>query len=1120
MRLMFILAAIISGFLTITLVFFRATRKTYPGFDQWTAGVGFLTLGYLLMCLRGLIPEPLSIILGNVAFPLGMVLQLDGIRRFLGAGVMPGVWYALPGIDLAAVAILYYLHDSPAWRHMVTSLAVSAPHWAIAALILWRPGKHKSMFYTVIGTTIGLAGLVVLARPIGTFLLPQWHLMMDSPFQIGSLAALVVLQLGENLSMIMLNGERVESDLAEAETELRATIDQLEKSLAEQKRTEESLRESEERYRAFFDTSRDCVFMTTVDGRFIEFNDAGLEMLGYSPGDRPEMLRKEVASFYANPQERDAHSQRVAAMGFSKDYPVDFRKKDGTIIQALVTTVARKGPDGSVIGFQGTVRDISDRKKAENALRTSEERYRAVFDNAGIGIDLLDREGRILRVNQSLLDMLGYAEEDLRQLTFLDITHPEEREISERNLEALMAGKIKSYRLEKRYLTKDGGILWGDLTVSAIRGANGEHSGTIGVISDITDRKQAEKALLESEEKYRNLFNNAEVGMFRTRLDGSAILDVNDKFLQIFGRTREEMQGNPSVTYWVDQNEREEMVRRLNAGGRVIDFECKMLNKQGEVRICITSLRLYPEQGLLEGSIMDITDLKKAEIAFKESEQRLRLAQDAAKVGTWEWDLRTNENFWSDELWTLYGLEPNSCKPSYEAWLQTIHPDDRAAAERAVQEAASQGRELNAEWRTNNVRGDSRWLMSRGQPAYDDNRQVLRYIGIVIDITDRKRTEEALRASEEKYRLLVEKSQEGIFVVQDTLFRFVNPRLEEIAGFSADELVGKSFGGLVHPDDRQAVIEKHYRRLKGEVFPSRYEIRIIDKQGRVKWAELDSASVDWEGKPAVMVFLTDTTYRKLAEEAAFQTERLKAIADLSAGVAHHFNNLLQIVMASASLSLADLESGDGTKIKTTLENMIESASRGAEMVKRLQTFADVRSDVTKAEAATFDVAATVKNAAEVSKPFWKAEPEKRGTEVNLQLDLEDGCVVRGKENEISEVLVHLLRNAAEALPDGGDIEVKAFKEADEVIINVRDTGIGIAKDDLPRLFQPFWSSKGVGIGKGMGLAVTHGLVKRHGGTISVQSKVGEGTIFTIRLPRAQEPVTKAESPSATNTVTI
>ena len=170
-------------------------------------------------------------------------------------------------------------------------------------------------------------------------------------------------------------------------------------------------------------------------------------------------------------------------------------------------------------------------RQAEEALRASEEKYRAVFDNAGIGIDLLDRDGRITQVNQSLLDMLGYSEEELHQLTFLDITHPEEREISKRNLEALMAGEIEFYRLEKRYLRKDRSIVWADLTTSAIRGPNGEHSGTIGVISDITERKKAE----QEREQLRNQLAQAQKMEAIGTLTGGIAHDFNNLLTVILG---------------------------------------------------------------------------------------------------------------------------------------------------------------------------------------------------------------------------------------------------------------------------------------------------------------------------------------------------------------------------------------------------------------------------------------------------------------------------------------------------------------------------------------------------------------------------------------------------------
>ena len=382
MKLIIIVASVISGFVVISLVFFQATRKTYPGFGRWTAGVGFLTVGYLALALRGVIPDALSILMGNAAFPLGMVLLLDGLRRFLGSTPMSALWYALPGMDLVATAVLYYVYDLAFWRTVVTAIAIAAPHWPMAALIFRHPVKHESIFYPVIGALLCLAGAVVLARPISAFFLPQWHLLMDSPFQLGSLITLIVLQVGESLSLMMLNSERVETELTEAEAELRLTVDRLQQALAEQKRAEESLRESEEKYRNFFDTSRDCVFMTTVDGRFVEVNDVALEVFGYDPAEKQELLRKEVAGLYANPEERAAHATQVSRMGFSKEFPVDMRRKDGTIIHTLITTVARKDQYGNIIGFQGTVRDVTERKWAEEALRKSRAELHAVYEYA------------------------------------------------------------------------------------------------------------------------------------------------------------------------------------------------------------------------------------------------------------------------------------------------------------------------------------------------------------------------------------------------------------------------------------------------------------------------------------------------------------------------------------------------------------------------------------------------------------------------------------------------------------------------------------------------------------------------------------------------------------------
>ncbi len=263
------------------------------------------------------------------------------------------------------------------------------------------------------------------------------------------------------------------------------------------------------------------------------------------------------------------------------------QKSDGSPVWISLSVNALRDVDGKVVESRSAVVDITKRKRAEEALRASEEKYRAVFDNAGIGINLLDRDGRILQVNQSLLDMLGYSEEELHQLTFLDITHPEEREISKRNLEALMAGKIEFYRLEKRYLRKDGSILWGDLSTSAIRGPNGGHSGTIGVISDITDRKKAE----QEREQLRNQLAQAQKMEAIGTLTGGIAHEFNNLLTIVSGfaelllaEKNERNQGFEDLQRIVQAAQRgAELVRSLLTFSRKSEMNLAALNLNHEV---------------------------------------------------------------------------------------------------------------------------------------------------------------------------------------------------------------------------------------------------------------------------------------------------------------------------------------------------------------------------------------------------------------------------------------------------------------------------------------------------------------------------------------------------------
>lgn len=310
--------------------------------------------------------------------------------------------------------------------------------------------------------------------------------------------------------------------------------------------------------------------------------------------------------------------------------------------------------------------------------------------------------------------------------------------------------------------------------------------------------------------------------------------------------------------------------------------------------------------------------------------------------------------------------------------------------------------------------------------------------------------------------------------------------------------------GLDHPcpleevkkTGRPAVVEHlHYDNDGNAKNVDVYAYPIFDNEGAVK---------------QVIEYCLDVTDRKRAEQLVLRSERLKAIAELASGVAHNFNNLLQIVLGSAQLALTNLEAGNFSRAKKNLGQIVESSKLGAQTVKRLQDFARIRFRNGVETGRVFDVSRTVKEAIRMSKPWWQTRPDKEGINISLTSDLQSGCLVEGQEAELFDVVMNLIKNAAEALPKGGEIRIGSSVENGAVVIRVGDNGIGIAKGALGKVFEPFHTAKGPQA-IGMGLACSLGIVKYHSGEISVESTEGQGSVFTVKLPFAGEPAYKEES---------
>ena len=353
-----------------------------------------------------------------------------------------------------------------------------------------------------------------------------------------------------------------------------------------------------------------------------------------------------------------------------------------------------------------------------------------------------------------------------------------------------------------------------------------------------------------------------------------------------------------------------------------------------------------------------------------------------------------------------------------------------------------------------------------------------------------------------RYQSLIQNAQEAIFITDERRVKFCNPKMAELSGYSAEALIDRNMTDLVFPDDQNIFLEQQDQSLHSSSEPFIRRFRIIRKDQSIIWAQNNSVLILWDGKPSVLNFLTDITQIKLAGDLQIRTERLKAIGELASGVAHNFNNLLQILLGGVELSLMDLESGKISKVQSSLEQIRNSIKLGSETVKRLQSFAGIRSPNLTSDPKVFDISDSLRQAFDITRPLWKTSLERNDVSVTVKLETAPECFVHGNESEFFEVFINLIKNAVEAMPNGGMITASSEILDKSVLIRIQDTGKGIPDHDLEKMFEPFWSSKGAA-GTGLGLSVSRNIVIAHGGSISAESKLGRGTSFIIRVPLAE-----------------
>jgi PAS domain S-box-containing protein len=402
------------------------------------------------------------------------------------------------------------------------------------------------------------------------------------------------------------------------------------------------------------------------------------------------------------------------------------------------------------------------------------------------------------------------------------------------------------------------------------------------------------------------------------------------------------------------------------------------------------------------------------------------------------------------------------------------------------------------------VDGEPGWFCAKVSGRKDASGNFEGVTIVVRDITERKRVEEKLRKSDEKYRQLVENLNVGVFTCNlEGAFLYANPAMANIGGYDdvEDFMSFPTYRLYADITERPKLLAD----LTEKGFVKDRELRYLKKDGTICWLSLSAVLQRDENGDLCLIsgIVEDVSERKRLAEALIQSEKHRAVADVTAGVAHNFNNLLQVVMGNADVALRRLPTGDLAKVKVNLDRIMASAGVGAETVKGLSRYARSRQEGRKPEHGVFDLADVVTEAEAFAGPWLLSRAEGQGREITLDARLQKGTTIRGDRTEIFEVVVNLVKNSVDAMPNGGVIRIETQVNGTDAMLRVRDTGTGIPEADLNRLFTPFYTTK-LDVGRGLGLALCKRIIDAHDGVVHVESVEGEGTLFTITFPYAPE----------------
>jgi len=880
--------------------------------------------------------------------------------------------------------------------------------------------------------------------------------------------------------------------------------------ISKQRKIEEALKKSEQEYRTLFNGANDAIFIMN-DKIFLECNQMTLDMFGCQ---KKEDIINHSPWEFSPPQQPDGRDSKEKAFHFintaAKSLPQRFywkhAKKDGTTFDAEVSL--NRAVLGDDICLQAIVRDITERKKAEQDYQREKAFMDKLFESSPEAISVSDEQGKFNRVNSKFLDLFGFRENEVLgrkvdNVIAIGNSHDEAEKISR------IVKSGKTIELETVRYRKDGTPI--DVSVVATAINVGDLCiGGYGIYRDITKRKKGEKALRESEELYRNLVEKMPVGVYKSTHDGKFV-EVNPAMIKMLGYDSKEelLDIDIKTELYFDASDRESIA----LAQQLEELDLFRLKKKDGSEIWVEDFGWFnvDEQGNIlfhEGILRDVTERLQVEKKLLESEEKFRsLAEYSPNMIFINIKGRivyanhlcekimgfTKEEFYSNDFNFINLIAPEYKVVVTESFRLHLSCEENPSFEVAL--ITREGKKLYT-------------MLSTKLIPFDGENAIL---GVITDITQRKQAEEVLFESEERLRSLFENISIGLYrTTAEGKILFANPALVHILGFN-------SFEELAERNLEQEGFEQDYPRFD---FKQQIERNGFIKGSESKWKKKDgkiiyvreNAKAYFDNNGMINYYegtIEDITDRKmtelqLAKQAIELTELIATKDKFFSIIAHDLKNPFNTILGFTDVLLTEFQELNNNEILKYLSFISTSSKQAYSLLENLLLWARTQTGIIAFQPELFDLQNSIRDVIELSK--------NQSTKKNISLtsNIRNHFYVIADKNMVNTILRNLLSNAIKFTPQNGKVIISANSLKDNIEISVRDTGVGITKEDMDNIFMIDRKTNTLGTeketGSGLGLILCKEFVEKNSGTIWVESELGKGSTFKFTIPSSKKSI--------------